>query len=106
MHQHQPSVCKKKKKKEKKKEAYSDQRVIPYHTTTTKVGFGEEKVSEIKVHPDFDKFLGEVFFDIMFGSVSSFQVPQETYFSLHFERNKPPQFFSFWVYNHQKYTLL
>ena len=87
------------KKKKKKKRSL-------FHTTTTKVGFGEEKVSEIKVHPDFDKFSGEIFFDIMFGSVSSFQVPQKTYFPLHFERNKPPQFFSFWFYNHQKYTLL
>ena len=86
------------KKKKKKRRLFWRTRYSIYHTTTTKVGFGEEKVPEIKVHPDFDKFSGEVFFDIMFGSVPSFQVPQKTYFSLHFERNKPPRFFLFFFF--------
>ena len=39
--------------------------------------FGEERVSKIKVHPDFDKFSEEVLHDIMFGSVFFFPSSQE-----------------------------
>ena len=50
----------------------------PYHTTT-KVVFGEERVSKIKVHPNFDKFSEEVIHDIMFGGVFFFsQVPKKS----------------------------
>jgi hypothetical protein len=62
--------------------------------------FGEERVSKVKVHPNFDKFSEEVILDIMFGSVFVFLSSQEKliFFPILKERNlKNP---SIWIYNH------
>ena len=68
--------------------------------------FGEERVSKIKVHPDFDKFSEEVLHDIMFGSVFFFPSPQEKLIFLPVLKEINPQKISIWIWNHQKYTLL
>ena len=89
---------------EKRPISNSDSRVIPNHTTT-KVMFGEEHVSKIKVHPNFNKFSEEVIRDVRFGVVFFSQVLQKLIF-IPILKDRSPKQFSIWIPNHWRYALL